>query len=229
MIRKSNIDPRGKSLQVLRRANLAARVRALASLFLLNLFSRFIGSQFEFKEVRVEVPKGCFPPIFLSTGLAYDVAVHFVRGKLGCEIGVGTGALALALCKKLDVEIVGTDIDFKCIHAASRNAYRNRLDHLFHPVVCPEAKCLRKDVFDFVVSNPPYFPLNPRGTYGESACGGLGLEVLEEMLRDAVRILRSNGILIFSTSSLTGELRGTIVVAERWALLDKVRIHLYFK
>lgn len=209
--------------------SLLRKLRALLATGVLGVLSKLIPRTFTFEGVRLIVMRGCFAPVFVSTKLIYEVAVRLARGRIGCEVGTGPGSLALAVAKSLKCEVVGTDLDERCVRLAAFNAALNGLDASFHPVVCPEARCLRSEAFDFVITNPPYFPLPRLGAYGLAACAGEDLHVFREMVSDAVRVLRRGGRLIFTSSSLTGTVRGAIPLLEKWALFDSVRVHLLIK
>lgn len=205
------------------------KLRAFLAVAFLSALSRMLKEYFTFKGLHVRVPRGCFAPIFVSTSLVYEFSSRLARGRLGCEVGTGAGSLALAVAKELSCEVVGTDLDENCVRAAATNAVLNGLDHLFHPVVCPEARCLRSEVFDFVLVNPPYFPIPQLGPLGSAACAGSDLRAFKAMLSDALRVLRRRGVLLFTSSSLTGRVSGARVVASRWALFDWVRLHCLVK
>ncbi len=208
---------------------LGSLLRARAALCALGLLARLAHGSFRFRGVRLRVARGCFAPAFVSTGLLYDVASRALGGRrLGCDVGTGPGSLALALARELGAEVVGTDVDVRCLRCAWENAVANGLDHLFHPVACREAQALRSGAFEFAVANPPYLPLDPAGPAGVAACGGRRLEVLNAVLRDSVRVLREGGVLLFTASSLAS-VSGARLVGERWALFDSVRAYLYVK
>lgn len=147
---------------------------------------------------------------------------------MGCEVGTGPGSIAMVLAKNLNAEVVGTDVDLKCLKCARENARRNEVYHLFHPVACRDAQALRDQAFTFAVVNPPYLPLEPRGAAGLAACGGRELEVLNQMLRDCIRVLKLGGVLLFTASSLA-RVEGAKLVGQRWALFDTVRAYLHIR
>lgn len=216
-------------LKIEPRHDLLSALRARLALHALNLLVALVHGRFCFKGVEVRVPKGCFAPVFVSTGLLFETALRVVSGRrVGCEVGTGVGSLALALIKELGVEIVGSDVDLKCLREAAANAVRNGLYPLFHPVACLNAQALRDCGVDFAVVNPPYLPLPPAGIAGIAACGGARLEVLNAMLQDSVRVLRRRGVLLFSSSSLTS-VSGARLLNKRWAVFDTVHIYFYAK
>jgi len=86
------------------------------------------------------------------------------RAPLICDIGTGSGCIALALKKELpDSLIMGTDISPEAIEMARENAARHYLDvhFLVHDILSqqwPEEYTSP----DIIVSNPPYIPLRER-------------------------------------------------------------------
>ena len=214
-------------MEVSPEASTAARLRALAALAALKVFSRAAWGWLRFKSLRVLVPKGCFAPVFASTSLLSDTAAALVKEGLVVEVGAGCGSLALSLARSRGVEVVGTDVDLRCLKASLANAKLNGLDALYHPVACAEASCLRSGAFDYALANPPYLPLDQR--LGLFACGGANLEVYRRILADAARALREGGLLLFTASTLTGRVKGALLLAERWAFFDRVRAYAWRK
>lgn len=209
-----------------------SKARKAVILFVLK-FLRFliyrVHGTFCFKNSRLHVPKGCFAPIFISTSLLLEAAVRVVRGRLGCEVGVGCGAVALSLIQRLRVEMVGTDIDAKCVRASAANAARSSVYAYYHPVVCAESRCLRNYSVDFAVTNPPYLPLDAEESIDLTICGGERLEVFRKMLFDALRVVRRGGVLVFTASSLTGKVEGAEAIGRRKTLFDTIYAYVYEK
>ena len=205
----------------------AARLKALVALAALKILSPIAWGRLCFKGLRITVPRGCFAPIFVSTSLLSDTASALVKKGLAVEVGAGCGSLALSLVREKEVEVVGTDVDLHCLRASLANAKLNELSSRYHPVACGEASCLRDRAFDYALANPPYLPLDQRLSL--SACGGASLEVYRRILVDAARVLKRGGLLLFTASTLTGQVKGALLVGERWALLDRVRAYAWRK
>jgi release factor glutamine methyltransferase len=81
------------------------------------------------------------------------------------DLGTGSGAIAVALAHKLpNAQITATDISALALNVARDNAARNN--------VAPQIRFLQGDllapvadeVFDIVVSNPPYVPIVDRAS-----------------------------------------------------------------
>lgn len=75
-------------------------------------------------------------------------------GKLDIlDLGTGSGAISIALGKKLDSNVTGVDISDKALEVARNNALQNNININF----------IKSDMlenvtgkYDIVISNPPY-------------------------------------------------------------------------
>ncbi len=74
------------------------------------------------------------------------------------DLGVGTGAIALALLKECpQARAVGSDISEEALSTAERNAYINGVAERFETVRSAWFSHI-EGRFDIIVSNPPYIP-----------------------------------------------------------------------
>ena len=132
------------------------------------------------------------------------------------DVGTGSGAIALALAKELPTaEIHATDISREALEMAHANAARHQLNSRieFHHGDLLEG--LPACQFDFVVSNPPYVgeseedevQLEVRKYEPRNAvfAGPTGLEVIERLIPQAHKALRSGGWLVFEISGTIAE------------------------
>ncbi|MDR0206513.1 MAG: peptide chain release factor N(5)-glutamine methyltransferase [Bacteroidales bacterium] len=128
------------------------------------------------------------------------------------DIGTGSGAIAIALARKLENVVVwATDISEKALEIAASNAkkYQVEISFLHHDILHNSVSLLPENV-DIIVSNPPYIP--------ESEKSRLHINVLEfepevalfvpnekplifydAIAKAAKKILRGGGILYFET------------------------------
>jgi len=205
------------------------RKAASALLKLLRFLVGRVHGVFEAGGCRLRVPQGCLAPVFVSTGLAIEVSSRLARGRVGCDVGTGCGAIALSLAKKLSAEVIGTDVDYRCLAASVVNARSCGVYELYHPVLCVGASCLRNSSVDFAVTNPPYLPLSPREPVDIALCGGEELEVYSSMVADSIRVLRPGGVLVFTASSLTGRVQGAVLAGRRITPFDAVLAYVLVK
>jgi release factor glutamine methyltransferase len=117
-----------------------------------------------------------------------DAVLDLPRGARVCDVGTGSGAIALALkSERPDLEVVATDSSGEALDVARANAQRLGLDIAFH------LGDLLADVsgpLDAIVSNPPYVEddaqLAPEIVRHEPAlalrAGPDGLDVIRRLL-----------------------------------------------
>lgn len=144
-----------------------------------------------------------------STGDAADPGVR------GLDIGTGTGAIALSLAREGGFVVVATDVSEDALALAAENAERTalsdrvelRLGQSWSPV-------LDGEVFDVIVSNPPYVAesdragLEPEVVEYEPAAAlfaqDAGLAVLSAIIEGAHGHLRTGGLLAMEMGDTQG-------------------------
>jgi release factor glutamine methyltransferase len=114
----------------------------------------FYGLDF-FVDQRVLIPRP-------ETESLVEFILKQASGKSGriLEIGVGSGAIAITLATKLEgYEIVGCDIDSSALEVAKVNGIHHGVDHKIKWIKSDLFTNLEREVFDVIVSNPPYIPM----------------------------------------------------------------------
>jgi len=126
--------------------------------------------------------------------------------QLLADLGVGSGALLLALLSELgDAFGIGTDRSTAAIDTACVNARRHALQARSAFVACDYGSALVGG-FDLVVSNPPYIPTNHIATLAPEVRdfepraaldgGNDGLDAYRAIAADAERLLAPGGALV---------------------------------
>ena len=138
------------------------------------------------------------------------------------DVGTGSGSIALALAKELpEAEIHATDISLSALEIARANAARHQLEDRIHFHESNLFDGLSSEVFDLVVSNPPYVgeseedrvQLEVRRYEPRAAvfAGPTGLEVIERLLPQAQARLKPDGWLVLEISgTIAAELPGLL-------------------
>ena len=131
-------------------------------------------------------------------------SLHFIPlGKVS-DVGTGSGVLAIFLAKKhRNCNIVATDISFNALLNARENIYYNFVDDKIDLVCCSTLTPFRSNSFNLIISNPPYLPIPPKDFLDFMICAGKRMDVVKELIREAYRVLREKGKLIFTLSSLS--------------------------
>jgi putative methylase len=97
-------------------------------------------------------------PASLAARLLYHAALRGdIEGRRVCDLGCGTGILAIGAWLLGASEVVAVDIDTAALGVAERNAERARVEILFlHADVKDPATPGQVGVCDTVVMNPPF-------------------------------------------------------------------------
>lgn len=143
-----------------------------------------------------------------ETEVLVEAAIATLRGRKArrfCEIGVGTGCVAVSILKALpNASGVASDTSEAALTLAAANAARHQ--------VSERLTLLRGDLFgsargpfDLIVSNPPYIPESDFDTLQaevrfeprEALLGGPdGLAVIRRLIRDSPANLVKGGVLL---------------------------------
>jgi len=146
------------------------------------------------------------------------------------DVCTGSGCIALALAKELpQAEIHATEISTAALEVARANAVRHRLESRIQFHETDLLAGIKKNAFDFVVSNPPYVGESEKETVQlevrkfeprNAVFAGLtGTEVIERLLPQAWEVLKPRGGLVV-------EISGTIAGRVRDLLSDWINVEI---
>jgi release factor glutamine methyltransferase len=127
------------------------------------------------------------------------------------DVGTGSGCIAIALARELPAaNFVATDISPNALVVAGRNAVRHGVDNRIQFI---EANLLQRsgeqdhaDLFDVIVSNPPYIGRNEANTLAREVRdhepatalfgGEEGYELYADLITQSAAHLKPSGILV---------------------------------
>jgi release factor glutamine methyltransferase len=138
-------------------------------------------------------------------------------GFLGLEIGIGSGAVLVALAKELpEVNWVGVDISAAALEVAQDNARRHDVLERVHLLKCDLLSAFKPQAsFDVLVANLPYVPqpeweqlprdikdFEPRQAL---LAGKDGLDLIRPLVRQAHQYIKAGGWLLLEVGDRQAE------------------------
>jgi len=165
---------------------------------------QYILGEQEFYGLRLRVTPAVLIPRPETEHLVEAVVGRLSGGVSILDVGTGSGAIALALAKELsEAEVTAVDISPAALDVARANAEALGLRVRF--LESDLLGAVAGEVFDVVVSNPPYVPLGDRAGLAAQVrefepelalfAGVVGMSVYERLVPQAYGALRLGGLL----------------------------------
>ncbi len=192
-----------------------------------------------FRDLELRIDRRALIPRPETEGLVEEVLGWMGRQPASprsvLEIGTGSGAIALALRTEADPpleRIVATDLSEDALALARSNAERLGADGIDWRTGAGFDPLREGEVFDVVVSNPPYVSLEASGELepevvsfepAEALFAGTdGLEVLSPLIAGAGAVLREGGLLALEIGADQGP--AVQALAERAGNWREIRV-----
>lgn len=145
-----------------------------------------------------------------ETELIVESAIEILHGKENprfCEVGVGSGCISISILHEIkNASAVGLDISEAALKIAEMNARQNNVADRLELKISDVFGNLRDEIFDLIVSNPPYIRLadlqnlqpevrdfEPHAALTD---GMDGFSIIEKIVSDAPKFLRGGGYLL---------------------------------
>jgi release factor glutamine methyltransferase len=171
---------------------------------------QYITGRQEFYMLEFEVTPDVLIPrpeteILVERAIAFLSAIEVPRF---CEIGVGSGCISISVLHELqNASAAACDISENALAIARRNAEKHGVLDRLKLVVSDLFSSLSDEVFDAILSNPPYVPevdldslqaeVRDHEPIVALTASADGLTVIECLIHQAPAHLRSGGMLLF--------------------------------
>ena len=136
-----------------------------------------------------------------------EIDVHRPEGKIVlCDVGTGSGAIAIALKKEEErLDVYASDISSEALEVAKENAAGNDAEITFYQGSMLEPLIEHEIKLDILVSNPPYIPKEETLEHSVvdyephvALFGGEdGLKFYREIFRDCRQVLKEKAFMAF--------------------------------
>ena len=147
---------------------------------------------------------GVMPPTNRVTR-CFGSVIRQLKASSVLDLGCGSGVLAL-IATRYAREVIGVDIDPRAVACAKYNARLNNIKNVrfllgdgYSPV--------GKQMFDLIISNPPFYPANEIAQPPASMCIKTENALLYSLIKGIRQNLNPWGKVFFVTSSLSDNVR----------------------
>ena len=177
----------------------------------------YILGEKEFFNVKLKIEEGVLIPRPETELLVEEVLKRIPENKktIGLEIGIGSGAISIALLKNRPHLIMyGVDISEKALQLSALNAKINNVLDRFVLIKSNLFENIPDIKFDFIVSNPPYIAQEEYETLEEEVkkepvealiAGKEGTEFYERIINKGINYLKEKGFFAFEIGYKQGE------------------------
>jgi len=168
-----------------------------------------------------------------ETELLVEAALEVSKGALICDVGTGSGCIAITLlCELRDARAVAVDKSAAALEIAKLNAAKQSVADRATFVVsnCFDALDRGEYQFDLIVSNPPYVSeaeliglqreVRDHEPHVALSPGPDGLSVIRRLLTEAPAFLKPNGHLLMEIGFDQGEAVRSLIDESVWSLLE---------
>ena len=157
----------------------------------------------DFYDSNIKVNENVLIPRY-ETEILVDKTIKKLKGKKlkGIDLCTGSGAIAIALKKNLDITLDACDISTDALKVANMNALDNNVNiNFFQKDILKESL---NGKYDLIISNPPYVKkdeyTSPETKYEPAIAlfaNDNGLEFYKRILDISKKSLKKKGIIIF--------------------------------
>ena len=208
----NHLNKIGKSELKALKENYKGDIKEAEELLKKNYPIQYLIGYVDFYNCKINVNENVLIPRF-ETEYLVEKAIHLLQNKKiksGIDLCTGSGAIAIALKKNLDIKIDACDISDEALEVAKKNTLENHVQINFFK------KDILKDnlagKYDFIISNPPYVK---KGEYTSEETAyepqialfadETGLIFYKKIIELSKSILNPHGIIIFEIGATLGE------------------------
>lgn len=194
-------------------------------LYRIYLRKRLVTTQdFKTYGISLRIFPSVFHPLFFRSSIYFaDVLLRsfdFANKRI-LDVGCGSGILSL-LAAKMGAYVVAVDLNPEAVRSTRENAERNDLYDRVEVLVSDVFEDVpRGNVYDYIITNPPFFRANPRSLADLAWRTNPQQPFLKRVAEGARLLLKENGEVVCLLSS-DGDVRGEIEEFERAGFVSRI-------
>ena len=149
--------------------------------------------------IKIKVRKGVFHPgLFFSTRILFDyIKEQDLSQETFLELGAGTGLISV-VASQMGAEVTASDISEMAIQNMAINADSNQVE--FSITKSDLFENIPKQIFDWVVINPPYYPRDPRNEEEKAWFCGKDFQFFQGLFKNLGEFINQNSRVILILS-----------------------------
>ena len=169
-----------------------------------------------------------------ETELVVENAIEILCKKQNavfCEVGVGSGCISVSILHEIKTaRAIGLDISAEALKIAKRNARRHKISERIELKISDIFAALTDEVFDLIVSNPPYIPLTDIENLQTEVRrfeplyaltdGKDGLSIIEKIINETPNFLKPGGFLLMEIGFAQSRKVRELFSPEKWQMVD---------
>lgn len=154
-----------------------------------------------YNQYEIDVPENVYYPREDSELLAKTLEAMDLTNKKVLEMGCGSGFLSILMAKN-GADVTSVDVNEDAVETTKLNAEKNAASLA---VVNSDMFEHVRGIYDLIIFNPPYLPVEKGESDPTYAGGSTGREVIEVFIEQVGKYLKKTGQILLLVSSLTGE------------------------
>ncbi len=154
---------------------------------------------YTYQGIKIKVKKDVFHPgFFFSTKhLISFLSQLDIKDKKVLELGAGSGLISF-YCYTKGAHVTATDINSIAIEALKENS--NRLQMPIHIIESNLFDCIPKQIFDYILINPPYYPKTPINIAEHAWYCGAGFEYFVKLFTQLKSYIDADSAVLMTLS-----------------------------
>lgn len=170
------------------------------------------------------LPSVFHPALFLSTKVFLEyLNREDLRNKKVWELGAGSGLISM-VCAQKGASVLATDINTVAIEGLKKNLVTNHLEDKVRILHSDLFESVAPEIFDFILINPPYYPVNAQNEAQMAFYCGENFEYFTRLFQGIGNyVLPESRVLMILSEDCEITIIGSIAAQYGWKMEETFR------